>query len=210
MAITVVGLGPGNKDYLTRAAEKAISSADVLIGGRRQLEMFHDVQAEKYIITSNIQSVLSIIESKAADNNSNIVVLASGDPGFYGILSSLKQGLPNLDIKVIPGISSIQLACARLGITWDDALLISCHGRDCTALTAEIKNHKKIIVLTDPKRNPGQLARVLLKQGASDKTVFVACNLSYENELVIKSTLKQLAADDQWQAGNCVMVICNE
>jgi precorrin-6y C5,15-methyltransferase (decarboxylating) CbiE subunit len=122
----------------------------------------------------------------------------------------LKRGLPDLDIRVIPGISSIQLACASLGITWDDAFLTSCHGRDCAALASEVKNHKKVIILTDPKRNPGKLARILLEQGAGDRPVFVACNLSYPNELIIKTTLGQLAAVDQWQAGNCVMVICDE
>ncbi|MBF7083289.1 precorrin-6y C5,15-methyltransferase (decarboxylating) subunit CbiE [Desulfallas sp. Bu1-1] len=207
--ITVVGLGPGSKDYLTRAAEEAITQADVLIGGRRQLEMFQATPAEKYTITSDMESVFNIIKSKAA-GGSKIVVLASGDPGFYGILSSLKRGLPDLDIRVIPGISSIQLACASLGITWDDAFLTSCHGRDCAALASEVKNHKKVIILTDPKRNPGKLARILLEQGAGDRPVFVACNLSYPNEVIIKTTLGQLAAVDQWQAGNCVMVICDE
>ncbi|SFR06564.1 precorrin-6y C5,15-methyltransferase (decarboxylating) subunit CbiE [Desulfoscipio geothermicus] len=207
--ITVVGLGPGSREYLTRAAEEAVSQADVLVGGRRQLTLFNNLIKEKYIITKDLDGLFRFITEKI-NAQRKIAVLASGDPGFYGILAALKRRLPGVDINVIPGISSVQLACAKLGITWDDAYLTSCHGRDVAPLIEAVKNHHKVVALTDPQHNPAALARTLLRAGTGNRTVFVGCNLSYPNETINATTLEELAQVQQWQAQNCVMVIKNE
>lgn len=206
--ITVVGVGPGHKDYLTRAAVEAAQKAEVLVGGRRQLELFKDSPAEKYVIARELDIIFNIIKD-GVEAGKKVVVLASGDPGFYSILCSLKQNLPNMTTQVIPGISSIQLACAKLGIAWDDAFLTSCHGRDYTALVTAVQANKKVITLTDSQRNPISIARKLRELGIKDRPVYVACNLSDADESILKTTLFQLVATKEWQLNKCVMVIGN-
>ena len=209
--LTIVGVGPGSKEYLTRAAESAIDQADVLVGGHRQIQMFSPLPAEKIAITSELVPVLHLIKNKAL-NGEKVVVLSSGDPGFYGILATIKRHLPDLNVTVIPGISSVQIACARIGIAWDDAVLTSCHGRDILPLVAAVKEHNKVITLTGTKQNPTAIARALLEGGTGNKTVYLACNLSYQDEAIISTDLKQLSSSslDRNNFNNCVMVIYSE
>lgn len=207
--ITVVGLGPGGRDYITEAAERAVRQADVLVGGRRHLDMYRHLTVEKHPITADIEPMLVAIEKGVAAGK-HVVVLASGDPGFYGILSTLHRRLPGLRPEVVPGVSSFQLACARLGITWEDAYLTSCHGRDPATLAAAVKDNRKVITFTDPRHNPPSLARALLESGTGDLPVHVACNLSYPDETVTSTTLERLGAEEDWPSSNCVMVIINE
>lgn len=194
---------------MIEAAERAISKADVLVGGRRHLSMYNHLAVEKHPVTADMEPLLAIIEKNVAAGK-HVVVLASGDPGFYGILSTLKRCLPGLRPEVVPGISSFQLACARLGITWEDACLTSCHGRDPAVLTAAVQNYAKVITLTDPHHTPPALARGLLETGIGDLTVHVACSLSYPDETLTTTTLKQLATVKKWTSNNCIMVIINE
>lgn len=204
--ITVVGVGPGHRDYLTRAAVEAVAQAQVLVGGHRQLELFQDSPAEKHVITKELGSILNIIRQRVKAGH-HVVVLASGDPGFYGILGTIKRHLPDLTVRVIPGISSVQLACARLGITWDDAFLTSCHGRHCNDILMAVQNNKKVIALTDDRLNPAVIAGQLRAAGIADRPVYVACNLSLAGETMLEITLYKLSAVQQWQQHNCVMVI---
>lgn len=204
-----MGLGPGSREYITEAAERAITGADVLVGGHRHLAMYNRLAMEKYPINSDLTALMDIIEAKVATGK-HVVILASGDPGFYGILATLKRLLPKLRPVVVPGISSVQLGCARLGISWEDACLTSCHGRDPAVLVAAVKKHVKVITLTDPRNTPPTLARTLLDGGIDDLPVHVACNLSYPDETITTTTLKQLAARENWSTSNCIMVILNE
>lgn len=207
--ITVVGVGPGSKEYLTQAAEYAVTQADILIGGRRQLDLFNNLNIKKYPITKELDTLFIYIDENIKKCK-KIVILASGDPGFYGILATLKRRFPDINIITIPGISSVQLACAKLGITWDDAYLTSCHGRDISPILEAVKVHNKVITLTDPQHNPAQLAQALLDAGAGERIVFVACNLSYPDESLTKISLQELASIKNWQKNNCIMVIINE
>ncbi|KJS10812.1 MAG: hypothetical protein VR67_16030 [Peptococcaceae bacterium BRH_c8a] len=207
--LTVVGLGPGSRAYVTEAAERAINQADVLVGGRRHLDMYKHLAVDKYPVTADMAPLIDIIKAHVAAGK-HVVVLASGDPGFYGILATLKRRLPGLRPEVVPGVSSFQLGCARLGIAWEDACLTSCHGRDPAVLVAAVKKHAKVITLTDPHNTPPALARVLLDGAIGDLTVHVACNLSYPDETLTTTTLKQLAAEEKWISSNCIMVIINE
>ena len=207
--ITVVGMGPGGMDYVTEAAQKAVGKANVLVGGRRHLDMYRHLSVEKIPITVDLEPLLDTIRNRV-EAGEHVVVLASGDPGFYGILSTLRRRLPDLEPEVIPGVSSIQLACARLGITWEDACLFSCHGRSCAQLAEAVLNRPKVITLTDPRHTPPELARILLQAGVGHRLVFVACNLSYPEETIVATSLRQLAAGESCPSSNCVMVIINE
>ncbi len=182
--ITIVGCGPGSKKYLTGYALQQINNADVLIGSRRLLSLFSDSDADTYILNNNYKLLITRIVSLR--KSKRVVVLVSGDPGFfsYGKLILNKVGIENCE--VIPGISSVQLAFARIGRSWNDACFMSLHGRTgrLASVIKKIKENDKVAVLTDNSNNVRVIARRLLEEGLKDRKIFVCENLSLENERI--------------------------
>ena len=207
--ITVVGIGPGGKEYLTFAAMAAIEKAGVLIGGQRNLDLFDYLCKETFVIKNNLQEMLDFIKEKDRYDLS-VTVLATGDPGLFGILGFLRRHFSPESLLVIPGISSIQLACSRLALTWHDAVLTSTHGRDYRHFIDTVKNNDKVISLTNPRSSPSELARLLIAEGIKKRTVYLCQNLSYPNEIIIKYRLEELAVLEVTQDSNNVMVILND
>lgn len=116
------------------------------------------------------------------NKNENILILASGDPCFYGIVEYLKK--KNIPIKrIMPGLSSFQYMMAKLGISWQGGNLISLHGR--TEGLETVKNHKLSIILTDKKNTPSVISNKLYKLEIKG-FMYVGFNLSYEDEKIIK------------------------
>ncbi|WP_082788980.1 precorrin-6y C5,15-methyltransferase (decarboxylating) subunit CbiE [Desulfolucanica intricata] len=206
LKITVVGIGPGGKEYLTPAALEAISEAKFLIGGKRNLQLFDISQKETFIIKNNLQDMLKYIKEK----NSAVTVLASGDPGLFGILAYLRRHFSPKQLQVIPGISSVQLACARLALPWHDAVITSTHGRDYSDFIETVKQNDKVVSLTNPRSSPSELAKALLESGIFTRTIYLCQNLTYPDENITKYTLKELVDKKINQNSNCVMVILNE
>lgn len=127
--ICVVGLGPGNLDFLTGAGRKAIETCEVVIGGSRQLEELDELiskDCEKYIL-GKLSEVVDFIRSR---EGKDITVVVSGDTGFYSLLPFLKRNFRDEELKVIPGISSYQYLFSRIGECWQNYTLASVHGRD--------------------------------------------------------------------------------
>lgn len=192
--ITIVGCGPGSKKYMTAYAVKCIRRAEVIIGSRRLLDAFPDVVADRYILNKNY--ILIIKKLVALSKHKKIVVLVSGDPGFYSYAKLVidKVGIENCE--VVPGISSVQLAFAYIGITWNDACFVSLHGRkrNISTLIDRVKEYDKVAVLTDDVNNLKLIAKSLIHEGLKDRKVYVCENLSLANERVrvfkVKSLLK--------------------
>ena len=207
--ITVVGIGPGGKEYLTFAAMAAIEKAGVLIGGQRNLELFDNLCKETFVIKNNLQEMLDFIKEKDGCGLS-VAVLATGDPGLFGILDFLRRYFLPESLLVMPGISSIQMACSRLALTWHDAVLTSTHGRDYQHFINTVKTNDKVISLTNPRSFPSELARLLIAEGIEKRTVYLCQNLSYPDERITKYRLEELAMLEVNQYSNNVMVILNE
>jgi cobalt-precorrin-7 (C5)-methyltransferase len=186
--IIVVGIGPGSKDYLLPIASKAIREAKVLVGSRRALETLAPLGIETKVIDREITKLLDYIADKA--KAVSITVMVSGDPGFYSLLAALRRTFPVEKLEVIPGISSAQLAFARAAEPWQDALLISMHGRSASDEALRFSKGKKLGILTDDKHNPAFISGLLIKEGwPSETTVWLCSALSYENEDVRSMTL---------------------
>lgn len=182
--ITIVGCGPGSTKHITGYAIQCIKKADVLIGSRRLLDLFHDIEADKYTLNKNYKLLLNRIN--ALSKNNKVVVLVSGDPGFFSYSKLIidKVGIENCE--VVPGISSVQLAFASIGMTWSDACFISMHGRrgELTKLVESVKEHRKVAVLTDKSNNLKRISRSLVNEGIRDKKIYVCENLSLKNERI--------------------------
>ncbi len=182
--IAIVGCGPGSKKYITGYAMQSIKRADALIGSRRLLDLFSDIEADKYVLNKNYKLLLARIISLSKRNK--VIVLVSGDPGFFSYAKLIidKVGIENC--KVIPGISSVQLAFAAIGMTWNDACFGNLHGRkvEMSDLIHMVQTHSKVAVLTDKATNLKLIANELLNEGLKDRKIYVCENLSLDKERI--------------------------
>lgn len=204
--IRIVGVGPGNPEYITPEAKSMIARADILVGGKRVLRDFAGAGKEQYIIKNNLPEMVDFINEQR--KHCIVAVLASGDPTFYGIVEFLKKHFRADELVISPGLSSVQVACARLCISWHDAALYSVHGRSLEGLQELVRFNPKVIVLTDPKRNPGAIAGELSAVGIKNKRLYVCENLSYEDERIGMYNLDDIPANVG--KSGCVMVITDD
>ncbi|MGP0026859.1 MAG: precorrin-6y C5,15-methyltransferase (decarboxylating) subunit CbiE [Streptosporangiaceae bacterium] len=173
MTVTVIGCdGTG----LTPAASAALAGATVIAGARRHLAGVTVPPAAERIVIQHLDTALDAICAARAP----AAVLASGDPGFFGIVRALRaRGVTPV---VIPAVSSVALAFARLGLDWADALVLSAHGRAAGPVLAAALAHPKAAILTGPpEAATGQLRSGLLAAG---RTVYAAERLGTRGERV--------------------------
>ncbi|NMD69684.1 precorrin-6y C5,15-methyltransferase (decarboxylating) subunit CbiE [Bacillus sp. DNRA2] len=174
-SIKLIGIGDDGKQSLLPIYEKWIYESEVLIGGKRHLSFFPDYKGETWAIEGGLTSLVGAL----CEETRNVVILASGDPMFYGIGGFLSS---KLELEIYPALSSIQLAFARMGECWHDAYLTSVHGRSMMGLSQRIDGREKIAILTDGTNTPNKLASYLLSFGMMEYTAFVAENLGGEAE----------------------------
>jgi precorrin-6Y C5,15-methyltransferase (decarboxylating) len=203
--VTVVGVGPGSREYLLPAAAEAVREADILVGGRNALALFEALGKEQQQIGSDLESVLDYIDTARRDRR--VAVLLSGDPGFYSLLPRLRQRFGPGGISVIPGISSLQLACARLGIKWDDLAVASVHGRGLEGLTA-IAGAERAAVLTEPRHPPAVVCRYLLQQGSGFVQAWALADLGLPGERIANGSLEVMAG--QQGMGNSILILLRD
>lgn len=175
--VYVVGLGPGNTDYILPVATKILKKSTVILGFSRAIESIDFINSNKVKIKS-FKEILEVINS----NNSKIAIVASGDPTFFGISEYLKKNYKG-QIQVIPGISSFQYLTAKINKSWSNAYTGSLHGREDEFIN-KVKEHDVSIWLTDKKHNPNFLCETLKKENIICEIV-IGENLSYENERIL-------------------------
>ena len=134
-----------------------------------------------------------VVKIKALQDTHNIVVLASGDPLFYGIAGYLARKLGPDQLEIRPNLSSLQLAFAKLGESWHDAVLESVHGRPLS-LAQRIDGQAKIALLTDEHNSPAAIGAYLQQFGMTEYDAYVAENLGGPDERARHYTLDELAA----------------
>jgi precorrin-6B C5,15-methyltransferase / cobalt-precorrin-6B C5,C15-methyltransferase len=166
--IVVVGIGADGPARLTTEARDHIAQCGLLAGGLRQLAFFPDeASREKLVIDADLDRVVRVLGKQPIDRK--IVVLASGDPLCFGIGRRLLAAFGKDRLVFLPTVGSIPLAFARLKETWDDATLVSLHGRPTDALSDAIRSGaSKIAVLTDANNDPSAIGRLLCAAGMGD------------------------------------------
>lgn len=174
-SIKMIGIGDEGKVSLLPLYEKWIYESELLIGGKRQLAFFPDFQGKKVFIESGLSSLVERLKTET----NNAVILASGDPMFFGIGSYLSS---KIDLEVYPYLSSIQLAFAKMGEGWQDAYFASVHGRSMKGLAQRIEGRQKVALLTDAENSPNKIAQYLLSFGITEYKAFVGENLGSNNE----------------------------
>lgn len=159
--VTIIGMGMTAED-LTARHLKIIDTADILVGGKRLLNLFKESRARKKVIGKDINGVVNFVRQEM--EKQKIVVLASGDPLFFGIGRRMVDAIGANNTLIYPNISSVSAAFARIKEPWDDVCVISLHGRKIDRrLFKALEENNKIAVFTDPKNNPARLAARLMK-----------------------------------------------
>ena len=159
--VAIIGMGMTLED-LTAKHLDIIDTADILVGGKRLLNLFKESRARKKIIGKDIDAVVDFVRQEM--KKQKIVVLASGDPLFFGIGRRLVNAIGAKNTMVYPNISSVSAAFARIKEPWDDVRVISLHGRkNERRLLKALEEENIIAVFTDPKNNPAWLAGRLLE-----------------------------------------------
>lgn len=184
----VVGIGPGHRQYILPAAIEALNSSDYILGFPRAISSLSFLDNE-LIKVNSLKEIMEFINK----NSGTIAIVASGDPGFYGVLEYLKNNLQE-DLSVIPGITSFQYLTAKLKKSWSNAYLGSMHGRKSDFLKHVMEN-KLSIWLTDKENSPNYLCETLVENNIIGR-VYVGENLSYEDERIIEGTPEEIALNN--------------
>ncbi len=204
--LNIIGIGPGNPDYILNSAIDAIKKSDVVIGGKRNLDNIPFYPNEKIEIKKDLNKTIKYIKKNI--NKKKITVIASGDPGFFSILSTIKKHFDIERLNIIPGISSMQYIFSKIGLTWEDAVFFSLHGKKTDVVNA-VKKNKKIIFLTDNKHTPQYIAEILFKAGMNKVIMYIGNNLSYDDEVIIKDSPENILNNKE-NFNLSIVVIINE
>jgi precorrin-6B C5,15-methyltransferase / cobalt-precorrin-6B C5,C15-methyltransferase len=197
--ITVVGL---DGRPLGEEIERLLADAALVAGGGRHLEMLEVDRDRAVVLEGDLSEALARIEGTGG----LVVVLASGDPGFFGIVRLLGERFGRENLRVLPGLSSVALVFARAGLSWDDAVTVSAHGRDPRRAVSVCRAHPKVAVLTSPDFGPAELAEAL---GGLDRTFVVAEKLGEADERVFQGDAGTVAGKE-WKEPNVVLVFDEE
>lgn len=207
--IYIIGIGPGSSEYLTKKAVDTVKTSDYTVGSTRAIDLFDDVNNK---IAFNVKDLLDKLEKGVdlAIEGNTVSILSTGDPGFSGVLNTVlrianEKNFPEEKIEVIPGISSLQLAAARNHIQWDNANVMTFHGREnIEDILKVINNGKTTIAL--PSKKVRDMSQFLLDNGVDEHREVVVCErLSYDDEKIVRSTLKDIANSEFTYM--CIMVI---
>lgn len=203
-SLIIAGIGPGGKEYILPKALSAIQHAKYLAGGRRALSDFGKDGQEMFPITGKLSDLAKWIRDSLLQDD--VVVMVSGDPGYYSLLPWLKKNFSASPIHVIPGISSVQACFALLAEPWQDADWLSFHGRVPEETRLVYKPGRKLSFLTDYKNNPSRIAEILIHHGWPENTRCAAAErISYDDERLEIVTLKGMKELEGF--GESVMVV---
>ena len=202
--IFVVGIGPGNEDFITPAALKKIRAAKFLVGGRRALNEFATDNQITCTITRDLDESINFIREKILLGE--VVVMVSGDPGYYSLLDLLRKKFPPESIEVIPSISAMQLAFAKISLPWHDATLLSFHGRQPERDALKFSSGKILGLLTDAEFNSATISKILLECGWDKNSSVTICEkLSYPDEKIFTTTLSNAANTEPVK--HCILIV---
>ncbi|AJP13202.1 cobalt-precorrin-7 (C(5))-methyltransferase [Clostridioides difficile] len=200
--INIIGLGPGNLDYITKKGENLISTSDVLIGGKRNLESIKNFEGEKIVLDSNLREIIEYINN---NKEKQISIIASGDPLIYGIGRYLSKNIDNKMLNMVSGISSLQYIFSKIYVDMNDVYITSSHGK--VPDFDYILSHKKVCMVTDSKIGPKQISREIIDRNLN-KIIVVGENLSYDNEKITIAKPEEIIRIDNFDMN--VVVILDE
>lgn len=201
--ISLVGIGMGAEKTLTLEGKKVLNEAELLIGAKRMTEA---VQKPGQMVLHEYRSEKIVEYIREHPKYRTVAIALSGDVGFY---SGAKKLIDQLDgnVEVICGISSVVYFMSKIGLSWDDAKIVSAHGRNCNLISL-IRHNPKVFSILGTEDGVAVLASRLVYYGMGDVTLYVGENLSYENEKIFHDKAANLTE----YRGDALSVVtaCNE
>ena len=192
--VYVIGVTPSGVSGLSPETAQLLHKADIVLGGKRLLDLFPSIKGRKVILGNDLAGITKIIKNSLGKEL--MVVLASGDPGFYGIAGYLSETLGKDKLEVIPNVSSMQLAFARIRESWDDAVLVSAHGRGVDPVIKTARFADKIGIFTDRENTPSAIAGALITNGISGFRAYVCQDIGTPEEKIINAGLPDMVKMD--------------
>lgn len=191
--VYIVGMGDHGQESCSPMAVSVIQDAEVLFGGERHLNFFSYLESEKVVVKSNLKEVSARIHADLGKKK--MVVLASGDPLFYGIGKYLLSKIPKEKVELLPYISAMQLAFSKVKESWEDATLLSLHAKPLENLfkTIERNEPNKMGIFTDDENRPEIIAKSLLERGRNDYNTYICENLEGEDEKISFGSLEEVS-----------------
>lgn len=184
---SIIGAGSGLPDGLTNEAKDTILSCDVVFSTERLANGLKSIK--DIIVKPTAQLAQSALDVKAE----HIGILVSGDTGFFSVAGSLYNKLKdNGKVQMICGLNSMQMICAKFGVSYQDAFWLSLHGRKGSLLGA-VSYNKKVFVLTGGNQNAQKLCQTLVAAGLGDINVSIGENIGADNELILSDTAEKLS-----------------
>lgn len=203
MEICLAGIGMGSKDGQTQEVQHAIETADILLGAERMIERYSaKIEKRPYYMTEQILPYLEQLQKNgitAQKDPLRVTVLFSGDTGFYSgcrklyvaLQETIAAGALNAGVRILPGISSVVSLAARVGESYEDAAILSMHGKKLNRLSATVESHEKVFLLTSGSEDIRKIGRLLAEAGLTDCEVIVGYQLSYPEESIRTLTPEQ-------------------
>ncbi len=202
--LSIVGLGEDGLGGLDPAARALVDQAEVLVGGKRHLAMVPEDSRERLTWTSPLHD---LVEEIAGRRGQKICVLATGDPMAYGIGVTLARHVERAEMVVVPGPSAFSLAAARLGWSLAEVECLTLHGRPLDLLHAYLQPAAKLLLLSENRETPGQVAALLTARGYGESRLVVLEHMGGEKERLIEGTGEGWTRNDHADL-NTVAVAC--
>ncbi|MEU6118973.1 precorrin-6y C5,15-methyltransferase (decarboxylating) subunit CbiE [Streptomyces sp. NPDC047117] len=193
--VTVIGW---DGSPLTAAARSALGAATLVAGAAHHLALKEVPPAAERIRLGSVE----LAARRIAQHRGTAVVLADGDPGFFGVVRTLRAPEHGLEVEVVPAVSSVAAAFARAGMPWDDAQIVVAHSRDLRRAVNVCRAHTKVAVLTSPGAGPAELALLL----RDVHRTFVICEALGTTQEQVTVLTSDKAADHVWRDPNVVIV----
>ena len=196
MEICLAGIGMGSKVGQTQEVQHAIETADILLGAERMIERYSaKIEKRPYYMTEQILPYLEQLPENgitAQKDPLRVTVLFSGDTGFYSgcrklyvaLQEAVAIGALNAEVRILPGISSVATLAARVGESYEDAAILSMHGKKLNRLSTTVESHEKVFLLTSGSEDIRKIGRSLAEAGLTDCEVTVGYQLSYPEESI--------------------------
>ena len=186
----------GSKNGQTQEVQHAIETADILLGAERMIERYSaKIEKRPYYMTEQILPYLEQLQKNGLTEQKDplqVTVLFSGDTGFYSgcrklyvaLQEAVAAGALNAGVRILPGISSVATLAARVGESYEDAAILSMHGKKLNRLSTTVESHEKVFLLTSGSEDIRKIGHLLAEAGLTDCEVIVGYQLSYPEESI--------------------------
>lgn len=197
--VTLLGIGMGSIGTLTLEGREAVRSADLIVGARRMVDAVR-LPGQDFLYEYRSREIAAYLAEHP--EYTKVVVALSGDVGFYSGAKKLVE-LLGPETKMICGISSVVYFMSKIGLSWDDAKIVSAHGKTCNLISL-IRENRKVFAILGTNDGVRNLAEKLTFYGMGDVILHVGENLSYDNEMILSKRAKELVSYE----GDPLSVIC--